>query len=364
MYEMDEAIIPNSSAPNPIMHNFNGLELHDFFDGTNNIIPEDRFVNLIRGAETENPFVNFDHCDLINGTNYFVDDHDHNQFGPLTPGDHVFGFNGVSTGSTDDHNPNISLFLNNLDWPSFDGKPRSGDHDLEEEEVEEEEENDREGSSETNRGTSASSAKKSKAKCGDRSKTLISERKRRGRMKEKLYALRSLVPNITKMDKASIVGDAVIYVQELKMQAKKLKDEIRGLETSLLGSQRYQGSSININNSPSQVHVGNANNITNQLIFKNIFQMDMFQVEERGFYMRLVCNKGEGVVASLYKVLESLTSFDVQTSNLASTVDGFELKVTLRVKDTVREMSLPDLKLWVIGALLNQGFEFKSPFSP
>lgn len=75
------------------------------------------------------------------------------------------------------------------------------------------------------------------------------------------------------MDKASIVGDAVIYVQELKMQAKKLKDEIAGLETSLLGPQRYQGSSININNNPSQII--SANNITNQLIFKKIVQVNM-----------------------------------------------------------------------------------------
>lgn len=45
-----------------------------------------------------------------------------------------------------------------------------------------------------------------------------------------------------KMDKASIVGDAVLYVQELQMQAKKLKAEIAGLEASLVGAGRYQDS--------------------------------------------------------------------------------------------------------------------------
>ena len=35
------------------------------------------------------------------------------------------------------------------------------------------------------------------------------------------------------MDKASIVGDAVFYVQQLQMQAKKLKAEVAELESSL-----------------------------------------------------------------------------------------------------------------------------------
>ncbi|KAL5565823.1 hypothetical protein UlMin_028987 [Ulmus minor] len=334
MYEMD-------GVPATPMMNTNGLELLDIFDSNeNNIIDIDQFVNLIRGTESPN-FLNFD---LINGC--FAD----NQFGPTsaaaTPGD-LFGFGQISG-----NDPNS--VLNTL--PSFDhGEEVKGDGDQEEQDDEENRH-----SSETNTGSITSSAKNGRAK-GDRSRTLMSERKRRGSMKEKLYALRALVPNITKMDKASIVGDAVLYVQNLQTQAKKLEEEIGDLEASLLGpDQRYQGSNV-VNNVPrTTIHISN----TTQSIPKIIIQMDMFQVDERGFYMRLVCNKGKGIGASLYKVLESLTSFKVQTSNLASAADRFELTVTLHVKDSVREMSLPNSKLWVVGALLNQGFEFKSPFTP
>lgn len=47
------------------------------------------------------------------------------------------------------------------------------------------------------------------------------------------------------MDKASIVGDAVLYVQNLQTQAKKLKAEIASLEASLEEAERYQGSTEN-----------------------------------------------------------------------------------------------------------------------
>ncbi|EXC31812.1 hypothetical protein L484_020639 [Morus notabilis] len=331
MYAGDDALLPTSTT-NPVTHNVNGLEPLDFFDGSNDNI-DDQFVNLIHGETEINPFVDFGHCDdrLINGCL------DNNQFGGLAiPGnDHVFGtFNAVAD-------------LNS-----------GHDHDDQDPDEEEDKDNNdvRQESSETNTG-STSTAKTNKSKA-DRSRTLISERRRRGRMKDKLYALRSLVPNITKMDKASIVGDAVRYVQELQTQAKKLKDEISGLEASLLGPDRsYQASIYSTSNNQRKFQHFVAN--TNQLISKNVMQMDMFQVDERGFYMRLVCNKGDGIAASLYKALESLTSFNVQSSNLASATDRLELTLTLRVKDNVREMSLPNLKLWLVGALLNEGFEFK-----
>ena len=56
------------------------------------------------------------------------------------------------------------------------------------------------------------------------------------------------------MDKASIVGDAVLYVQQLQMQAKKLKAEIAGLESSMvLGGERYNNGLVE---NPKKIQVG------------------------------------------------------------------------------------------------------------
>lgn len=62
-----------------------------------------------------------------------------------------------------------------------------------------------------------------------------------------------------------------------------------------------------------------------------LLKLDVFQVEERGFYLRLVCKMGERVAMSLYKVLESLTSFIIQSSNLTSASDRFILTATINV---------------------------------
>ena len=47
--------------------------------------------------------------------------------------------------------------------------------------------------------------------------------------------------------------------------------------------------------------------------------------------MKIACNKGEGVAASLYRALESLAGFNVQNSNLETVCDSFLLTFTLNV---------------------------------
>lgn len=144
----------------PLQNINGGFELHDFRDVPN----FDKFVDLMNG-QNEDPLAVF------------------NQFGPIPNPEadqSSFGFD--ATILADPTSLHITL-------PDYDGGI-----------MVEDDENDEEDSA----GTITTPTDAGKRPKVDRSRTLVSERTRRGRMKKKLYALRSLVPNITKVRKTML----------------------------------------------------------------------------------------------------------------------------------------------------------------
>ncbi|KAI3902975.1 hypothetical protein MKW92_004937 [Papaver armeniacum] len=221
--------------------------------------------------------------------------------------------------------------------------------------LEEDEENEGDDYSSGTTSTRPTSSSSKGTSFVDNSRILGTERRRRVQMKHNLYTLRALVPNITKMDKASIIGDAVSYVQDLQKEAKRLKTEIAELEPTLTNKIEK---CKNFVENPEKNRTLNGNK--KHQICKKIVKMDVFQVEESEFYVRIVCNKGDGVVVYLYKALESLTSFDVQSSKFATYPDKLDFTFTLNVKECGgKMMNLSNMKLWLNEALLNQGFVWK-----
>ncbi|KAL8129616.1 hypothetical protein V2J09_018771 [Rumex salicifolius] len=68
------------------------------------------------------------------------------------------------------------------------------------------------------------------------SKNILSERNRRRMLNDRLFALRAVVPKISKMDKASIIKDAIDYIQELQAEERKIQLEISEIESGTVDS--------------------------------------------------------------------------------------------------------------------------------
>ncbi|KAK4848482.1 hypothetical protein QYF36_013639 [Acer negundo] len=60
---------------------------------------------------------------------------------------------------------------------------------------------------------------------------VLAERRRREKLNERFIILRSLVPFVTKMDKASILGDTIEYVKQLRKKIQDLETRNKQMET-------------------------------------------------------------------------------------------------------------------------------------
>ncbi|XP_038682780.1 transcription factor BHLH42-like isoform X2 [Tripterygium wilfordii] len=86
---------------------------------------------------------------------------------------------------------------------------------------------------------------------------VLAERRRREKLNERFIILRSLVPFVTKMDKASILGDTIEYVKQLRNKIQDLEASNRQMETDQRSrsGEPQRSSSLNLKEQRSGVTV-------------------------------------------------------------------------------------------------------------
>ncbi|KAL8218919.1 hypothetical protein R6Q57_022292 [Mikania cordata] len=145
------------------------------------------------------------------------------------------------------------------------------------------------------------------------SKNLVAERNRRKRIKDSLYTLRALVPRISKMDKASIIGDAIEYILDLQKIVKGLQDELKELEEQ----------DCNMHDDEVEVEV------------------EVHEINAREFLLKLMCSyKPDGFL----RLMQTLDSMGLEVINITVTTCNARVLNILNLKAKEKEVAVKSLR--------------------
>ncbi|KAK9093390.1 hypothetical protein Syun_028301 [Stephania yunnanensis] len=137
-----------------------------------------------------------------------------------------------------------------------------------------------------------------------RSKNFKSERNRRKRLNQQLFALRSLVPNITKMDKKSILADALAYLRSIVEEIDKEMEMVKEVVPS---TSIDDASSTSFNNhSSSLLAVAPTPNHQRRAAPPAIIEIRAEMLDEERLVLEIDCNKAMTSLGLAQRAVEML----------------------------------------------------------
>ncbi|XP_027065577.1 transcription factor bHLH35-like isoform X1 [Coffea arabica] len=182
------------------------------------------------------------------------------------------------------------------------------------------------------------------------SKNIESERKRRQKLTETLHALRAVVPNISKMDKASIIKDAIDYIQELHNQERVIQAEISELESKRSIFLDFD-EEISCNSKPKRSRFEQTcDSAESRSSPIEVLELRVSHMGEKTIVVSLTCSKRTDTMVKICEVFESL-NLKIITANIIA-FSGSVLK-TLFLEANEEETDVVKIKIQTAIAALN-----------
>ncbi|KAL2476825.1 transcription factor bHLH [Forsythia ovata] len=159
---------------------------------------------------------------------------------------------------------------------------------------------------------------------------IIAERKRREKLSQRFIALSALVPGLKKMDKASVLGDAIKYMKELQDRVKSLEEQTRKKSMeSVVFVKKYE------------IYTDNENSPSNENFIDEPLPEIEARFSEKDVLIRIHCEKKKGILEKTLAEIEKLHLSVVNSS--AMTFGDSVLDITVIAQmDEVYNMSAKD----------------------
>ncbi|KAB2036898.1 hypothetical protein E1A91_D03G035200v1 [Gossypium mustelinum] len=175
---------------------------------------------------------------------------------------------------------------------------------------------------------------------------IMAERKRREKLNQRFIALSAIVPGLKKMDKASVLGDAIKYVKQLQERLKVLEEQTkkRTVESVVFVKKCQLLSADDESSSCEENSDGQSSDAALPEIEAKVSDNDVL--------IRIHCEKHKGFIAKILSEIEKLRLSIVNTNALPfgnSTLDitiiaEKDAEFNMTVKDLVKDLRMALLK--------------------
>ncbi|MQL89852.1 hypothetical protein Taro_022430 [Colocasia esculenta] len=160
---------------------------------------------------------------------------------------------------------------------------------------------------------------------------IIAERKRREKLSQRFIALSAIVPGLKKMDKASVLGDAIKYMKQLQERVKALEEQ--STKSRVESAVLVKKSQLPVDDDTSS----SDENFDGSQRGKPMPEIEA-KLSDKSVLVRIHCEKRSGVLVKVLSEIEKLHLTVVNTSSIPFA--GSSLDITT---DEEFSMSLKDL---------------------